>query len=239
MKVLARAKLMVSNVSVIRLGVSLELIELSHQYAEDRSQTICDKSFGRGRRIKLYFHGLLKPRRRIEDLLEAVAIVNRESERRKVILYISNGFDSNNPYVRKLQDLIARLNLKDHTILLGSLNDDARLAIMYKSCDIFVFPCEHQSWGLAPLEAMLFKKPVIVSSDTGVSEVLENWCNAVIVPTASPESLAAAILKLIADEPARLELGEKGRDLVLKNLTYVSTGRQLDTLWATLELEAT
>jgi glycosyltransferase involved in cell wall biosynthesis len=239
MKVLARAKLKVSNVSVIRLGVSLELIELSHQYAEDRSQTICDKSFRRDGRIKLYFHGLLNPGRRIEDLLEAVAIVNRESERHKVMLYISDGFERNYPYLRELQDLIARLNLKDDTILLGSVNDDARLAIMYKSCDIFVFPCEHQSWGLAPLEAMLFKKPVIVSSDTGVSEVLENWRNAVIVPTRSPESLAGAILKLIADEPARLELGKKGRGLVLKNLTYVSTGQQLDALWATLETAST
>jgi glycosyltransferase involved in cell wall biosynthesis len=236
MKALARAKLMVSNVSVIRLGVSLDLIELSNEYAEDHRQTICGKSLGRDRRIRLYFHGLLNPRRRIEDLLEAVAIVNHESSQ-KVVLYISDGFERNYSYARKLQDLIARLKLKDDTVLLGPLNDDARLAIMYKSCDIFVFPCERQSWGLAPLEAMLFKKPVIVSSDTGVSEVLENWRNAVIVPTRSPASLALAILKLIADKPARLELGEKGRDLVLKNLTYVSTGQQLDALWATLDPE--
>ena len=237
MKVLARAKLMASNVSLVRLGVSLELIELSH--TEEWGQTTCDKNFGRDRRIKLYFHGLLNPRRRIEDLLEAVAIVNRESEEQKVMLYISDGPDRNCPYLRKLQNLIAKLNLKDDTILLGSLNDDARLAIMYKSCDIFVFPCEQESWGLAPLEAMLFKKPVIVSSDTGVSEMLENWRNAVIVPTRSPEFLAAAILKLIGDEPARLELGENGRDLVLKNLTYISTGQQLDALWTTLQNAAT
>ena len=45
---------------------------------------------------------------------------------------------------------------------------------MYRICDIFVFPNTNQTWGLAPLEAMVFKKPVIVSTGSGVSEVFNH-----------------------------------------------------------------
>ncbi len=131
-----------------------------------------------------------------------------------------------------VKQLTIDLDLREHVIFLDALRSDAEIAFMYNYCDIFVFPCDHQSWGLAPLEAMLFAKPVIVSSGSGVSEVLEGVAS--IVPSRNPRILAASILNMIRDEPLTRRFAERGRKLVTDCFTYNSTGRQLEELWGYL-----
>jgi len=237
MKRLAEKNLRVTNVFVLRLGLCPELIELSEKHCCDlikmpeslrhlvRTQD--------EHRIRLYFHDILIPRRRLEDLFHAVATL-KEAGITNVILYVAGSLDRDRPYVNRLRQLIRELDLSDDVIFLDSLDNDEAIAFWYKYCDFFVFPCDHQSWGLAPLEAMLFGKPVILSLGAGVSEVLAPERLAAIVPPRNPRMLATSIMNLIKDERMRQKLAIRGRDFVRKNLTYISTGRQLEELWGFL-----
>jgi len=235
MKRLVEKNLRLPNVFVLRLGVCPELLELSEKYSRGLIETPRSLRNMIGledqQHIRLYFHGILVPRRRIEDLLQAVAILKQELRTVRVALYVGDGLNRDLLYMHGLRQLIDGLDLADDVIFLDSLDDDEAIAFMYDYCDIFVFPCDHQSWGLAPLEAMLFRKPVIVSSGAGVSEVLARESLAEIVPPKDPRMLAISIMNMIKDERWRRKLGDRGRNFVVRNLTYVSTGRQLEELW--------
>jgi len=224
-----------ADVFTLRLGVSLDTLKKSERYP---AQTVevprgLYLKAGDERFVKFYFHGILMPRRRIEDLLEALAFLRQQepSVYKKVILYISGSPELCERYVHFLMGLIQKLGLMKKVIFLGILTDE-ELAYMYLHCHIFVWPCVKQSWGLAPLEAMLFREAVIVSSEVGVSEILENGKTALIVPPRDPKSLAVSIATLVKDPHLREELGKRGHDLIMHHFTFAHTGKQLEELWS-------
>jgi len=89
------------------------------------------------------------------------------------------------PAVSSPLDEVRELHLSDNVHFLGLLTEE-ELAFMYKNCDAFVWTGDDQSWGLAPLEAMLFGKPIIISAGNGVSEVLDESV-AMVVPLRDPK----------------------------------------------------
>lgn len=220
---LARRELGAKEVHTVRLGVGLTMTKLH----ERLSKSPLKKS---GKVVALHFHGMLMPRRRLEDLLKSVVILKDEFHDKKLMLYISGSTSVSRRYFDKLVKITKSLGLTSNVEFLGFLSDE-ELARMYKSSDIFIFPCEKQSWGLAPLEAMLFEKPVVVSSEVGISEVLRGKNVAIIVPPRSPKKLAGAIRLLIGNKELRKKIGMNASRFVKSHLTFVQTGKQLEKLW--------
>jgi glycosyltransferase involved in cell wall biosynthesis len=223
---LVRRELRAKEVRTVRLGVSLTMMRLHEQLSKGPLK----KS---GKIVALHFHGMLMPRRRLEDLLKSVAILKSEFRDKKLILYISGSTSTDRRYFNKLVRITKNLELTSDVKFLNFLSDED-LARMYKSSDIFVFPCEKQSWGIAPLEAMLFEKPVIVSSGVGVSEVLRGENVAITVSPRSPEKLAEAIGLLIRNKGLRKKMGVNASKFVKNHLTFVQTGKRLEKLWSSL-----
>ena len=223
MAAFAREKLSTERVVVVRIGVSSSVIELAR-----KKTLITPKRYKENKEFVVLFQGILIPRRRLEDVLSAISMMEGK-ENGAVHLYIGGSLDIDPNYVRQLTRMIDSLSLNDRVTFLGSLTEE-ELAFMYRRCDAFVFPCDNQTWGLAPLEAMLFGKPAIVSTGAGVAEVLNNDL-AVLVPPRNPKSIRDSICTLVKDKDLRERLGEKGRRHVLTNLTFANTADELKTLW--------
>lgn len=223
---LVRRELKAKEVHTIRLGVSLTMMKLHEQLSE----SYLKKS---GKVVTLHFHGMLMPRRRLEDLLKSVAILKSEFRHKKLVLYISGSTSIDKRYFNRLVRITKNLELASNVKFLNFLSDK-ELAYLYKSSDIFTFPCEKQSWGLAPLEAMLFEKPVIISSGVGVSEVLRGKNVTITVPPRSPGKLAEAIRLLIRNKELRKKMGTNASKFVKSHLTFVQTGKRLEKLWSSL-----
>lgn len=66
---------------------------------------------------------------------------------------------------------VARRGLSHKFIFCGFLRGD-ELSKVYKAADIFVMPSVSEPFGLVPLEAMISDVPVLISKESGVSEVL-------------------------------------------------------------------
>lgn len=66
---------------------------------------------------------------------------------------------------------VASRGLSNKFIFCGFLRGD-ELNRVYKAADIFVMPSVSEPFGLVPLEAMISEVPVLVSKESGVSEVL-------------------------------------------------------------------
>jgi glycogen(starch) synthase len=73
----------------------------------------------------------------------------------------------------KMIERAARLGLARHVHFTGFLKG-ADVERMYAMADIYVMPSVSEPFGISPLEAMALDVPVIVSRQSGVSEVLRN-----------------------------------------------------------------
>ncbi len=214
-----------NNVQVIRVGISQSFIKRNESNNISPSEKL-KKSINKEDKIKLFFQGRPIPEKRIEDIITALSLLIKDG-RTDISLYVG-GLLIDVEYASRLQRITSDLHLNNKVHFLGGLSEE-ELMYLYNECDIVLFPC-YQIWGLAPLEAMAFKKPVIVSTDCGVSEVL-NENVAIIVPPKNPEAIKDAILKLIDNKDLREELGSNAQDYVLKNLMFSNTGDALKKLW--------
>lgn len=77
--------------------------------------------------------------------------------------------------------------------------------------DLFLLPSESESFGLAALEALSCKVPVIATSVGGLPEVVVHGENGFLHPVGDVDAMAESALRLLTDEPMRQAFGEAGR----------------------------
>ena len=68
---------------------------------------------------------------------------------------------------------VARLGIAKHVLFTGFLRGDD-IDRAYKMADLYVMPSVSEPFGITPLEAMRNGTPVIISKQSGVSEVIKN-----------------------------------------------------------------
>ncbi len=68
---------------------------------------------------------------------------------------------------------VARLGISDRVFFTGFLRGDA-LRKVYKISDLFVMPSVSEPFGITPLESLVNGTPVLISNQSGVSEVLSH-----------------------------------------------------------------
>lgn len=78
----------------------------------------------------------------------------------------------------------------------------------YNAADVFVFPSQSETFGLAPLEAMACGMPVVAPFAGGLRDTLVHMHNAIVYDPSSPQSLVAAVIQLRDNVDLRQQLGE-------------------------------
>lgn len=92
----------------------------------------------------------------------------------------------------------------------------AELGALYSRCFAFVgSPRESgghfEGYGLVYREAGLYGKPVVSTVSGGVPEAVEDGVTGFLVPENSPDRIAAALRRLLADPALAARMGEAGR----------------------------
>jgi len=92
---------------------------------------------------------------------------------------------------------ISKKGLTDRVIFLGN---QSRVEAVMPCSDIFLMPSEEESFGLAALEALACGVPVIGSSGTGLTEVIDDNQNGFLFPVGDTTSMANAAVSLLKDK---------------------------------------
>ena len=108
----------------------------------------------------------------------------------------------------------------------------------YNACDVFVGPSvsdpatgDVEAFGIAFLEAAACGKPVVVGRSGGAPETVEDGVTGFVVDAESPDDLAGAVLRLLADPALRKSMGEAGRRRVENEYNWtVSVGKAREVL---------
>ncbi|MDX9942344.1 MAG: glycosyltransferase [Bacteroidales bacterium] len=84
----------------------------------------------------------------------------------------------------------------------------------YKACDLFVHPSLYEGMPNAPMEAMAYGKPVVMTRVDGADELSNRGQHALLIPPADPEAIARAVISAL-QQPTRMKaMGEAARTFV-------------------------
>jgi glycosyltransferase involved in cell wall biosynthesis len=86
---------------------------------------------------------------------------------------------------------------------------------LYAAFDLFAFPAQAEALGTALLSAMAHGLPVTAIARGGISEVVEDGINGLLVKDLDPESFASAIARLIVHPDEATRLGRAARETIL------------------------
>jgi glycosyltransferase involved in cell wall biosynthesis len=128
-----------------------------------------------------------------------------------------------------LEDLAKSLGLTDRLLFLGPVSDSLKWGL-YEQAEMFVLPSHSENFGNVVAEAMAMGCPVAVSPQVGIAALVkESGAGVVVDPT--PESLAAAIRGLLADDALRRQMGQRGREAVRSRLSWNSVATRVESLY--------
>ena len=96
------------------------------------------------------------------------------------------------------------------------LGDDKVAA--YKESDVFVLPSYSENFGMAVIEAMVCKLPVIITKGVGISKKVEK-AGAGIVIEKDERQLIEAILKILENPQMGKEMWQRCKKLVEKEFS--------------------
>ncbi len=132
--------------------------------------------------------------KRVEDVIHTFAIVRREMPCK--LLMIGDG-----PERQTMEQLCRELGTCDDIRFLGK---QEKLEEILSITDLFLLPSAYESFGLAALEAMACRVPVISSNAGGIPEINIHGKTGYLTEVGDVEAMAKYSLELLRDE-ARLE----------------------------------
>jgi glycosyltransferase involved in cell wall biosynthesis len=131
----------------------------------------------------------------------------------------------------KRDDLLAiarETGLGDRCHFLGHLADPTSL---YHALDVFVMPSDNEGSPNAVLEAMAMAVPVVATSVGGVSDLVRDGQDGLLVARRDLEGLTGAIGALLADRARARSMGRYARLRVERELSFENRMRRVEAIY--------
>ncbi len=170
-------------------------------------------------RRSVVYVGTLEPRKNVQRLIEAFALVKKHKEFYdvKLLLCGKKGW-----YYRETLRSITRLGLDADVEYRGYVEQQEKIALI-RDATVFVYPSLYEGFGFPPLEAMLLGTPAIVARGSSLSEVCGRW--ATQIDGKNIEAMANAMASHLSN-PKRLSVAHE----IVQAYSWDTTARQFVTL---------
>lgn len=173
-----------------------------------------------GGTFRIVFAGQIVPRKGVHYLVRAfeeLALPNSE-------LVLAG------PVGKDMQTIVANWTKRNSGIVTTGGVAGVELGELYRRGSIFVLPSVSDSWGLVVGEAMTAGLPVIVTENTGSSEMVREGKDGSTVPARDAENLKRAMLRLYENSELRREMGAAARERV-KEFSWEKYGERLVSVY--------
>jgi len=100
---------------------------------------------------------------------------------------------------------------------------------LYRQANLLVIPSLYETFSYSCIEAMACGLPVIASNVGGLTEIIENGKDGILVPKEDAEKLAEEIISLLTNEEKRTNIGKMARDKAVKQFSLAAiSGRVVE-----------
>jgi starch synthase len=96
----------------------------------------------------------------------------------------------------------------------------ATLDSLFESCSLFVMPSLYEPFGIAPLEAMFYGLPCLVTDAWALREHVTPGENGDLAEKGSVDDVAAKLERMLADPDRLATMGKHAREFVLSRFTW-------------------
>ncbi len=177
-------------------GVSLEKL-IVNPYGVDLMRFAPNRLADHGK-PRILFVGRVGIRKGVPELLRAFAEIRDHAELHLV-----------GPVEAGMRQIMAGLPMDGVTV--SGPVDASRLPEIYNAADIFCLPSLEEGFPLVMLQAMACGLPVIGTAATGISDLVDNGRQGLIIPDGDDKALAGALSELAADPARRREMAAYAR----------------------------
>lgn len=204
----ADAVIAVSNLTrsivIEKYGIPAEKVFTVHNAVEPVTHEVA-ATFQKGTDEKIVtFLGRITYQKGPEYFVEAAAKVLKKNQNVRFVMAGSG--DMMNKIIRR----VAKLKIADKFHFAGFLKGD-EVVNMFQMSDVYVMPSVSEPFGISPLEAMRSNVPVIISKQSGVSEILKH---AIKVDFWDVDAMADAIYGLLQYDGLNTMFRKYGKDEV-------------------------
>lgn len=211
------------NVLIKHYGVPAEKIAVVHNgnlHAYMNTDLKLRWEIPRRHRPMALFLGRLALQKGVHQFLDMAAEVHRQRpEVEFVIAGAGHMFD-------ELIERTIQLGLGHSVVFAGKVNSD-EAKLLYSQADCFVMPSLSEPFGLVALEAIAHGTPVILSKQSGVSEVVSHGFTVDFWDT---HKMADCVLTVLRDEPLAHQMRtESHRDL--QRLSWENQAGQVQSIY--------
>lgn len=161
--------------------------------------------------------GRLKARKGMTELIEAFASL-APRERRLRLVIAGTVSSASSEYAERLRSLAAELGCAD----LVSFDETVvaeQVPALFSAADLVAQPSHEEGLGLAVLEGMAARRPVVTTRVAGINEIVTRDDVAVQVEARDPRGLAGAMDRLLGDPGLRKAYAEAGHAHVRENFS--------------------
>lgn len=168
------------------------------------------------------------PRKGLDDIVKALSSVP-EAE-----LVIAGGPPASrladDPEHQQLMARAESARVADRVRCLGG-TDQAAIAALDRSADVFVAVPRYEPFGIAPVEAMACGTPVVASAVGGLLDTVVHGVTGLHVPPRDPDALAAALRTLLGDSARRERLGSRASWRARKEFAWDVVARRMEDIY--------
>jgi N-acetyl-alpha-D-glucosaminyl L-malate synthase BshA len=182
-------------------------IEVIHNFVDcnefrpARNEAIRRRYAGRGEKLIVHVSNF----RKVKNIPTVVNVFARVRKRCACkLLLIGDG-----PEQEAIKRMVEELELSADVIFLG---DRESVADILPAADVFLLPSEHESFGLAALEAMSSGVPPVTSNIGGLHEVIEEGETGFMRDPHDVSGMSDVVIKLFEDEDLSKRVGLRARE---------------------------
>lgn len=133
----------------------------------------------------------------------------------------------------KLVELARKLCIADRIQVLPRSVAGADKDHLYASARVFVLPSYSENFGNTVLEAMCRQVPVVVTTEVGAKQVVQDSGGGLVVP-GEPKTLSAAISRLVENAEEAEKMGQVGAQFVKQHYGWSRIAADMEVLYDTV-----
>ena len=190
---------------LVNIRAAADDIFMPTTIAPEREAALRER-YGMSSNVIMYTGGI-DPRKNVYRLVSAYALLPAPVRDAHQLVFVGKG----DPVI--LPDLQAHIRaegIEENKVVFTGFVSDDDMVDLYNLSTAFVFPSQHEGFGLPPLEAMSCGIPTIAANASSLPEVMGNP-DALFDPY-DTHDIAAKLERVLTDEDFRSELGRRGQE---------------------------